>query len=235
MQRQAGHPFFRCNGSKDRVVVSDSPIHVAGEVFAQHGQIQQGDLGVGLGLQPVDDAFDVQAIPGKRRFFGKLLFLAIGVFPRLAERRIDIIRTDQDGHDIGPTGDDIVQTLQQVIGEIAVDARVHEFIAVRGKPPFKHLDVVRAHHAVRDAVAGTDDERTRGGLPSAFQKGAGVVFRRTHPRPHLENFQVSTISSSISSRIGMPSLPISGISGLSLRAASTAPGWTATNRKPRFW
>ena len=184
MKGHAGQPFFRRNCVKDRIVISDPLIHVAGEVFAQHGQIQQGDLGVGLGLQAVDDAFDVQAIPGKRRFFGKLLLLAIAVFPRLAERRIDIIRTDQDGHDIGPTGDDIVQTLQQVIGQIAVDARVHELIAIRGKPPFKHLDIVRAHRAVGDAVSGTDDKRARGGLPSALQKGAGVVFRRTHPRTH---------------------------------------------------
>ena len=44
----------------------------------------------------------------------------------------------------------------------------------------------------------------------------------------------STISSSISSRIGMPSTPFSGIDGLSWRIMSTTPVWTATMRKPRF-
>ena len=51
-------------------------------------------------------------------------------------------------------------------------------------------------------------------------------------RPHAG----SSSSSSSSSRIGMPKSPIRPISGFSAeRAASTAPGRSATRRKPRRW
>ena len=123
-----------------------------------------------FGLQAVnDDAFDVQTIPGKHQFGGKLLLLAIGVFPRLAEHRIDVVRTDQDGHDSrADETDDIVQTLQQVVGQITVDARVHQLVAVRGKPPLKRIDgVTSASRAVGDAVSGTKDDRASSSLPSA--------------------------------------------------------------------
>jgi len=47
--------------------------------------------------------------------------------------------------------------------------------------------------------------------------------------------KLSASSSSISSRMGMPSSPMRGIAGLIARATATASRWTATRTKPRFW
>ena len=85
--------------------------------------------------------------------------------------------------------------------------------------------------ATADRRAGGD--RDRGPRHRGRDGGGRGAGLRPAPRPAHSS---SRSSNSSSSRIGMPSFPVSGMDGFNVRrASSTAPGRSAVRRKPRRW
>ncbi len=90
-----------------------------------------------------------------------MLMLAVALLRLVVEAGVDVVGADEQGHHVRSAGDDRIQPLRDVVGELAVDAGVHELVAAWLEVGLQAVDVVGADLALRDAVARAHHERGR--------------------------------------------------------------------------
>ena len=87
---------------------------------------------------------DVLVVPRHRRSDRQMLLLAVALLPLVVEAGVDVIGADEQGHHVRSAGDDRIQPLRDVVGELAVDAGVHELVAAGFPVGLQAVDVVGA-------------------------------------------------------------------------------------------
>ena len=75
---------------------------------------------------------------------GRCCSLLIALFGFGVEGGIDVVRPDEQSHNVGPTGDHCVDPLQHIPGEVRVDAGIDEAKALGAQTLFEQVDVVSA-------------------------------------------------------------------------------------------
>ena len=121
-------------------------------ILAEHGKRQEPDRRVGLRAQPLDDAPEALLEPRRGRPGRQLLAPHHLVDRVTGQARAGVVRPDQHRDHIGRCRHDLVEPLQQVVGEVAVHAEVLCAHLARPMPRAEQARVVNAVLGAGDAV-----------------------------------------------------------------------------------
>ena len=84
----------------------------------------------------------------------QVLVLSIALLSVGVKAGVDLVGAHQKCDDIGPAGDDLIQTLIDVERQITVDTAIEQLVAHRLRAGMQAADVVRAELPRGDAISG---------------------------------------------------------------------------------
>lgn len=157
MKRQAGDFFVAGDAADDFVVLEDLAVGFMVEIFADDGNGKQSKARAGFGLEPGDDGAKTFLVPRESRIDGEVIKGTVAEKIALAQGGVDIVGADKDGNGVGPLGNDVVEALQTVPGEIAINAAVDKVVFRQTGTGAEQFDVIEADPSGGEAGAEADD------------------------------------------------------------------------------
>ena len=148
VDRKVRRPLRLCHSRDGSVELANPGIGGIVEVLTERGERAQGDIRAGIAKSP-DNLREALLVPPQ----GRRLRKALGAPSRLTRgrihRRLDVVRADQDYDFAGSARDHVVETLQNLPGDVAVDSGIDE--GAMRQALAEHLDEVDRRLAPHDA------------------------------------------------------------------------------------